>query len=53
MFASGVFASSPSSVNASLIRCSSVKCSGKLARIRPANEISRVSTLMPDEAVND
>ncbi|EXJ50252.1 hypothetical protein D047_0101A, partial [Vibrio parahaemolyticus VPTS-2010_2] len=39
IFASGVCASSPSSVNASPMRCSSFKCSGKLAIIRPASEI--------------
>lgn len=51
MLASGVFASSPSSLNASPIRCDSDKCSGKLAIILPANEMSLVSNSMPEEAV--
>ncbi len=51
MFASGVVASWPSSASASPIRCSSVRCSGKAARIRPPREMSRVSTSTPaDEA---
>lgn len=49
MLASGVFASSPSSLNASPIRCDSDKCSGKLAIILPANEMSLVSNSMPEE----
>ena len=52
MLASGVFANSPSSANASSIRCSAVKYLGKLEIIRPANEISRVSTSIAEEAVN-
>ncbi len=47
MLASGVWASSPSSASASPIRCSSVRRSGKAAMIRPASEMSRVSTSTP------
>ena len=52
MFASGVLASRPSSARASPMRCASARLSGKLAMIRPASEMSRVSTLMPVLAVN-
>jgi hypothetical protein len=47
MFASGVVASAPSSARASGTCCTSVRCSGKLARIRAASEMSRVSTDTP------
>ena len=47
MFASGVLASSPSSASASSMRCSGVRRSGKLAMMRPAREMSRVSTSTP------
>ena len=47
MFAPGVFASSPSSARASSWRCSSVSRSGNWAMIRPASEMSRVSTSTP------
>jgi hypothetical protein len=47
MFASGVFASSPSSARASSIRWLSSRNSGKLAMMRPAREMSRVSTVTP------
>jgi hypothetical protein len=52
MFASGVFASRPNSASASSIFCSSVSLSGKFAMIRPASEMSRVSTSTPSGAVN-
>ncbi|MNC37459.1 hypothetical protein D3C75_860250 [compost metagenome] len=51
MLASGVVASLPSSARWSPIFWSSLKYSGKLARMRPAREMSRVSTAMPEEAV--
>ena len=47
MLASGVLASSPSSARASSIRWSSLEALGKLAMMRPASEMSRVSTLTP------
>ncbi len=47
MLAPGVLASSPSSVSASAMRWSSWRYSGKTAMIRPASEMSRVSTLTP------
>ncbi len=47
MFAPGVLASSPSSASASATRCSSVRRSGKPARMRPAREMSRLSTATP------
>ena len=47
MLASGCLASSPSSASASSIRCSSVSRSGNCAMIRPASEMSRVSTATP------
>src|ERR1700681_3537272 len=40
MLASGLVASAPSSVSSSLIRCAGVSLSGKLARMRPASEMS-------------
>ena len=40
MLASGFVASSPSSVSSSPIRCAGVSFSGKLARMRPASEMS-------------
>ena len=43
MFASGLFAISPSSASASPSRCSSVSRSGNIARMRAASEMSRVS----------
>ncbi len=51
MFASGVFASAPSSASASAWRWSSDSRSGNWAMIRPAREMSRVSTLTPAGAV--
>ena len=47
MFASGVLASSPSSARASAMRWPSSRHSGKTAMIRPASEMSRVSTVTP------
>ncbi len=47
MLASGFVASSPSSASASGTRWASVRWSGKAARIRPASEMSRVSTVTP------
>ncbi len=47
MLASGFLASAPSSASASSMRCSGVRRSGKLAMIRPASEMSRVSTATP------
>ena len=47
MLASGVLASSPSSARASPMRCSGSRCSGNEAMIRPASEMSRVSTATP------
>ena len=47
MLASGVLASAPSSARASSSRCSSVSRSGNWAMIRPASEMSRVSTATP------
>ena len=44
MLASGVLARSPSSARSSVTRWSSGSRSAKLARIRPASEMSRVST---------
>jgi hypothetical protein len=44
MFASGVLASSPSSARSSFTRCAGASESGKFARMRPASEMSRVST---------
>ena len=52
MFASGVFAISPSSASASACFCSSVRRSGNTARIRPESEISRSSTSTPAGALN-
>ena len=53
MLASGVFANSPSSAKASATFWSSVKTSGKTAKILPAKEISLVSTLIPEDWVKD
>ena len=47
MLAVGLVASAPSSASASPIRCSSVSRSGNWAMIRPASEMSRVSTVTP------
>ena len=47
MLAAGVLANSPNSASASAIRCSSPRRSGKLDRIRPASEMSRVCTSTP------
>ncbi len=47
MLAAGVLASSPSSVSASGMRWSSFRYSGKTAMMRPASEMSRVSTGTP------
>ena len=52
MFASGVFASSPSSARSSFCRFAASSVSEKFAMIRPASEMSRVSTEMPAEPVN-
>jgi hypothetical protein len=52
MFATGVSASAPSSARASPIRCSSVSRSGNVAMIRPASEMSRVSTSTPADPAN-
>ena len=45
--ASGVFTSSPSSPRPSGASCSALRRSGKAARMRPASEMSRVSTGTP------
>ena len=47
MLASGVLASAPSSASASPTRWSALSRSGNNARIRPASEMSRVSTCTP------
>ena len=52
MFAPGVFASSPSSASASSRRCASVRRSGNRAMMRPASEMSRVSTSTPAVRAN-
>ena len=52
MFASGFFASSPSSASASLTRCSSVRRSGNSDRMRAATEMSRVSAATPAVEAN-
>jgi hypothetical protein len=52
MLASGVRASSPSSASASPMRWSSVSRSGKVAMMRPASEMSRVSTSTPATPAN-
>ena len=51
MFASGVFAKSPNSANASSTFWSSFKYSDKFANILAAKEISLVSISIPEEAV--
>ena len=53
MLASGVFANSPKNAKSSDTRCSSVKTSGKTAKILAAKEISLVSISIPEEAVKD
>ena len=50
MLASGVATSAPSSARASPTRCPSVSRSGKPARMRPASEMSRLSTSTPAAA---
>ncbi len=52
ILASGVVASSPSSAKASLSRWSSRSTSGKAATMRPASEMSRVSTSTPAVEAN-
>ena len=47
MLASGRFARSPSSARASEVRCSSGSRSANAATMRPASEMSRVSTGTP------
>jgi hypothetical protein len=47
MFASGVVARAPSSARASSTRCASVSRSGNWLMMRPASEMSRVSTSTP------
>ena len=47
MFASGFSVSAPSSASASPMRWSGCRYSGKLAMMRPASEMSRVSTATP------
>ena len=47
MFASGVLASFPRKARSSSTFCSAVRVSGKLARMRPAREMSRTSTSTP------
>ena len=47
MFASGRSVSAPSSESASPICCSGFRYSEKLAMIRPAREMSRVSIVTP------
>ena len=51
MFASGVLASSPSSASASAALLS-VRRSGNWARMRPASEMSRISTSTPAAPAN-
>ena len=50
--ASGVVTSTPSSASASGTRCFSSRKSGNEARIRPASEMSRVSTVTPAAEAN-
>ena len=45
--ASGVFTSAPSSARASSVRCPSGRTSRNAARMRPAREMSRVSSSTP------
>ncbi len=52
IFASGVVAKAPNSAKASGILCSSFKNSGKLAKIRPAKEISGTSIVISAVFVN-
>ena len=52
MLAAGVLASAPSSARSSDCRCSAVRRSGNWAMIRPAREMSRVSTATPAWPVN-
>src|SRR5262245_59804585 len=52
MLASGRLASSPSSVSQSGTRWAAVRPSGKLARMRPAREMSAVSMAIPVPPVN-
>ena len=49
--AAGVLASAPSSANASPVRCRGPRSSGKLAKIRPASEMSLISISIPACAV--
>jgi hypothetical protein len=51
MLASGLVASSPSSARSSATFCSAPSRSGNWARMRPASEMSRVSTTMPAVSV--
>ncbi len=52
MLASGIVTSSPSSARWSSRRCSAGSRSLNAARILPASEMSRVSTLTPDAPAN-
>ena len=52
MLAARVCASSPNCVRQSGIFWASVSLSGKLAMMRPAREMSLVSTSMPEPLVN-
>ena len=51
MLASGVVASRPSPARLSATRCSSVSRSGNWARMRPASEMSLVSSSTPEPEV--
>jgi hypothetical protein len=51
MLASGRVVSSPSSARSSAPFCSAPRKSGNAAMIRPASEMSRVSTATPEERV--
>jgi hypothetical protein len=52
ILASAAVANFPSSVNESFTLCSSVRYSGKLAKILAANEMSSVTISIPAVAVN-
>ena len=51
--ASGVFTNLPSSARSSETRCASVNRSGNNDKMRPAKEMSRVSTSMSAADAND
>ncbi len=53
MLAIGSCVSSPSSARASACLCDSLRNSGKLAIIRPDNEMSLLSTSISESPIND